>query len=73
MKLFTAGVLAGTGVLANKTAISRNNVVLSNKSLKTEWELRKAFKLMLNSDWPKAQWSKHLIENQFKRRSQTDF
>ena len=54
MKLFTAGVLAGTGVLANKTAISGNNVVLSNKSLKTEWELRKAFKLMLNSDWPKA-------------------
>ena len=67
MKLFTAGVLAGTGVLANKTAISGNNVVLSNKSLKTEWELRKAFKLMLKSDWPKVPSRKHLFENQFKR------
>ena len=45
MKLFTPGLLAGTGVTANKTAISGNNVVLSGKSLKTEWELRKAFQI----------------------------
>ena len=45
MKLFTAGLLAGTGVTANKTAISGNNVVMSGKSLKTEWELRKAFQI----------------------------